>query len=101
MVDMMVMMLQSSTITTEIDGGTMRGPAFITENQAEGWVRPEGEVPAVVVVRVVDTQPEDAPEEETVQVAEVAQAVVVALEVVVLAAVALVDADDPSGIYLS
>tara|TARA_B100001287_G_C22482543_1_gene435048 strand:- start:216 stop:368 length:153 start_codon:yes stop_codon:yes gene_type:complete len=50
----------------------------------------------VVVVRVVDTQPEDAPEEETVQVAEVAQAVVV-----VLAAVALVDADDPSEIYLS
>ena len=101
MVDMMEMMLQSSTITTEIDGGTMRVPAFITENQAEGRVRPEGEVPAVVVVRVVDTQPEDAPEEETVQVAEVAQAVVVALEVVVLAAVALVDADDPSEIYLS
>ena len=55
----------------------------------------------MVVVRVVDTQPEDAPEEETVQVAEVAQAVVVALEVVVLAAVALVDADDPSEINLS
>ena len=50
----------------------------------------------MVVVRAVDTQPEDAPEEETVQVAEVAQAVVV-----VLAAVALVDADDPSEIYLS
>ena len=50
----------------------------------------------VVVVRVVDTQLEVVPEEETVQVAEVAQAVVV-----VLAVVALVDADDPSEIYLS
>ena len=55
----------------------------------------------MVVVRVVDTQLEVVPEEEAVQVAEVAQAVVVALEVVVLAAVALVDADDPSEIYLS
>jgi len=36
MVDMMVMMLQSSTITTEIDGGTITGPEFIIENQAEG-----------------------------------------------------------------
>ena len=96
MVDMMVMMLQSSTITTEIDGDTMRVPAFITENQAEGLVRAEGEAPAVVVVQVVDTQLEVVPEEEAVQVAEVAQAVVV-----VLAAVALVDADDPSEIYLS
>ena len=45
---------------------------------------------------MVDTQLEVVPEEEAVQVAEVAQAVVV-----VLAAVALVDADDPSEIYLS
>ena len=50
----------------------------------------------MVVVRVVDTQPEGAPAGEAVQVAEVAQAVVVAL-----AAVALVDADDSSEIYLS
>jgi len=50
----------------------------------------------VVVVQVVDTQPEDVPAGEAVQVAEVAQAVVVAL-----AAVALVDADDSSEIYLS
>tara|TARA_Y100000748_G_scaffold242541_1_gene206750 strand:- start:49 stop:186 length:138 start_codon:yes stop_codon:yes gene_type:complete len=45
----------------------------------------------VVVVRVVDIQLEVVPEEEAVQVAEVALAVVVAL----------VDADDPSEIYLS
>ena len=101
MVDMMEMMLQSSTITTEIDGGTITGLEFIIGSQEGELVRPEGEDPAVVVVRVVDIHPEDAPEEETVQVAEVAQAVVVALEVVVLAAVALVDADDPSEIYLS
>ena len=50
----------------------------------------------MVVVRVVDTQLEDAPAEEAVQVVEVAQVVVVALAVV-----ALVVADDPSGIYLS
>ena len=92
----MVMMLQSSTITTEIDGDTMRVPAFITENQAEGLVRAEGEAPAVVVVQVAAIQPEGAPEEEAVLVGEVAQVVVVAP-----AAVALVVADDPSGIYLS
>ena len=50
----------------------------------------------MVVVQVAAIQPEGAPEEEAVLVGEVAQVVVV-----VLAAVALVDADDPSGIYLS
>tara|TARA_X000001036_G_scaffold134131_1_gene126876 strand:- start:499 stop:609 length:111 start_codon:yes stop_codon:yes gene_type:complete len=35
MEDMMAMMSQSSIITTEIDGGIMRVPAFITENQVE------------------------------------------------------------------
>ena len=50
----------------------------------------------MVVVRVVDIHPEDAPEEEAVLAAEVVQAVVAAP-----AAVALVVADDPSGIYLS
>ena len=50
----------------------------------------------MVVVRLVDIQPEGAPEEEAVLVGEVAQVVVVAP-----AAVALVVADDPSGIYLS
>ena len=50
----------------------------------------------MVVVRVVDIQLEVVPEEAAVQVAEVALAVVVAL-----VAVALVDADDPSEIYLS
>ena len=34
----MVMMLQSSIITTEIDGGIIRVPALITENQVEDLV---------------------------------------------------------------
>ena len=55
----------------------------------------------MVVVRVVDIHPEDAPEEEAALAEEVVQAVMVALVVVAPAAVALVDADDPSGIYLS
>ena len=55
----------------------------------------------MVVVRVVDTQLEDVPAEEAVQVVEVAQVVVVALAVVALVAVALADADDPSEIYLN
>ena len=80
----------------EIDGGTTTDLEFIIENRAEGWVRPEPEVPAVVVVQVAAIQPEGAPEEEAVLVAEVAQVVVVAP-----AAVALVVADDPSAIYLS
>ena len=55
----------------------------------------------MVVVQVADIQPEGAPEEEAVLVGEVVQAVVVALAAVAPAAVALVVADDPSGIYLS
>ena len=50
----------------------------------------------MVVVQVAAIQLEGALEEEAVLVAEVAQVVVVAP-----AAVALVVADDPSGIYLS
>ena len=55
----------------------------------------------MVVVRVVDIHPEDAPEEEAALAEEVVQAVVVALAAVGPGAVALVVADDPSGIYLS
>ena len=89
-------MLQLSIITMEIDGDTITVPVFIIGSQVGELVRPEGEVPAVVVVRVVAIHLEDVPEEEAVLAAEVAQAVVAAP-----AAVALVDADNPSGIYLS
>ena len=96
MEDMMVMMLQSSIITTEIDGGIIRVPALITENQVEDLVWVELEAPAVVVVRVEGTQPEADPGEEVVQEEEVAQ--VVAVDLVVDG---LVVADNPSEKYLN
>ena len=96
MEDMMVMMLQSSIITTEIDGGIIRVPALITENQVEDLVWVELEAPAVVVVQVEGTQPEADPGEEVVQEEEVAQ--VVAVDLVVDG---LVVADNPSEKYLN
>ena len=75
MADMMVMTLQSSTITTEIDGGTIMGPEFIIAGQVGESDQPGPEAPVVEAGRVVDTQPGVDPEGEAVQVEGADQAV--------------------------
>lgn len=65
----------SSIITMEIDGGTMRGPVSIIENQVEDSVRDAPEHLAGGVAQAAGTQPGAAPEEEVVPAEGVAQAV--------------------------
>ena len=64
----------SSIITMEIDGGTMRDPASIIENQVEDSVRDAPEHLAGGVAQAAGTQPGVAPEEEVVPAGGVAQA---------------------------
>ena len=64
----------SSIITMEIDGGTMRDPASIIENQVEDSVRDAPEHLAGGVAQAAGTQPGAAPEEEVVPAGGVAQA---------------------------
>ena len=73
----MVMTLRSSTITTEIDGGTITGPEFIIADRVGDLAQPGPEAPVVEANRVVDTQPGVDPEGEAVQVEGAGQAVVV------------------------
>ena len=77
MADMMVMTLQSSTITTEIDGGTIMGPEFIIAGQVGESDQPGPEAPAAEAGRVVDTQPGADPGGEAAQAEGAGQAVVV------------------------
>ena len=64
----------SSIITMEIDGGTMRDPASIIENQVEDSVRDAPEHLAGGVAQAAGTQPGAAPEEEVVPAGGVDQA---------------------------
>ena len=77
MADMMVMTLQSSTITTEIDGGTIMGPEFIIAGQVGESDQPGPEAPVAEAGRVVDTQPGADPGGEAAQAEGAGQAVVV------------------------
>ena len=71
----MVMTLRSSTITTEIDGGTIRGPELIIADRVGDLAQPGPEAPVVEANRVVDTQLGVDPEGEAVQVEGADQAV--------------------------
>lgn len=77
MVDMMVVTLQSLTITTEIDGGTIMGPEFITAGQVGESAQPGPEAPVAEAGQVVDAQPGADPEGEAVQAEGAGQAVAV------------------------
>ena len=63
------MTLRSSTITTEIDGGTITGPELIIADRVGDLAQPGPEAP------VVDTQPGVDPEGEAVQAEGADQAV--------------------------
>ena len=77
MVDMMVMTLRSSTITTEIDGGTITGQEFIIADRVGESAQPGPEAPVAEAGRVVDAQPGAGPEGEAVQAEGAGQAVAV------------------------